>query len=39
MTMALPDVVALEQSRGYVDIESRLAWEQWQAVPATLNRP
>jgi hypothetical protein len=32
IAMAARDVQALERSRGYVDLEPRLAWEQWRAV-------
>ncbi len=30
--MAIADAAALEQSRGYADIDPRLAWEQWKVV-------
>jgi hypothetical protein len=30
------DVLALERSRGYADVEPELAWEQWQIVRKTL---
>ncbi len=30
------DVVALELSRGYADLEPELAWEQWQIVRGTM---
>jgi hypothetical protein len=32
IAMDLSDVVALERSRGYADLEPRRAWEQWQLV-------
>ena len=32
IAMTPRDVQVLERSRGYVDLEPRLAWEQWQAV-------
>lgn len=35
IAMAVSDAVALERSRGYADIEPRLAWEQWQVVRST----
>jgi hypothetical protein len=37
ITMAIPDALTMERSRGYADIEPRLAWEQWQIVRATLS--
>ncbi|MEQ1565182.1 MAG: hypothetical protein ABMA64_06050 [Myxococcota bacterium] len=36
ITMERRDAIALEQSRGYADIEPELAWEQWQIVRATM---
>lgn len=36
IAMAVSDAVALERSRGYADIEPRLAWEQWQIVRSTI---
>lgn len=35
IAMEHADARTLEQSRGYVDIEPELAWEQWQIVRAT----
>lgn len=32
VAMSPKDVLALERSRGYADIEPELAWEQWQIV-------
>jgi hypothetical protein len=34
--MECRDAIALEQSRGYADIEPELAWGQWQIVRATM---
>ena len=36
IAMEVADATALERSRGYADIEPRLAWEQWQLVRRTL---
>jgi len=36
MMMKARDVLALERSRGYADIEPELAWEQWQIVRSAL---
>jgi len=36
IAMELPDVLALERSRGYADIEPELAWEQWQIVRTSI---
>jgi hypothetical protein len=35
ITMERRDAIALEQSRGYADLEPELAWEQWLIVRAT----
>lgn len=32
VVMDLADVIELERSRGYADIEPQLAWEQWQLI-------
>jgi len=32
IAMEIADAIALERTRGYADIEPRLAWEQWQIV-------
>lgn len=37
IAMEPKDVRALERTRGYADIESELAWEQWQIVRAGLD--
>lgn len=36
IAMERRDALAIEQSRGYADIEPELAWEQWQIVRATM---
>ena len=36
VAMSPRDALALEQSRGYADIEPELAWPQWQIVRRTL---
>ena len=36
ISMERSHAIALEQSRGYADIEAELAWAQWQIVRATM---